>query len=137
MKILCKTIFDCRRTDVTGRLKLDQMPFVDHAGQTVRNQADWLRSRNQQRNYETLLQVFGLRTQPMNISLPEQQQQFWQFTFESENEQVFAQDGDPLGCLKQDVETVPMVADITSSSSASVLYPSGPNQNIWFELVNS
>jgi hypothetical protein len=118
-------------------MRLDNMPFVDQAGQQVSTQADWLRSRNQQRNYETLLQLFGLRTQPQNITNPVLVANKWEFTFESENQSVFAMDGDPLGWLKQDAETVPMVQDVNSMVSASALCTSGPNQNIWFELVNS
>lgn len=134
MKILCRTIFDCRRTGVTGRMRLDNLPFVDQAKQTVSNQSDWIRSRNQQRNYETLLQLFGLRTQPQNITDPVQTEANWEFTFESENENVFLLEGDALGCLKQDAENVPMVADIHGVGTASPLIP---GQNIWFELVNS
>lgn len=118
-------------------MRLDEMPFVDCAGQQVSNQTDWLRSRNQQRNYETLLQLFGLRTQPQNITDPVVVNDKWEFTFESENDNVFLSGTDPLGCLKQDAETVPMVADISIASSASLLIPQGPNQNIWFDLVNS
>lgn len=137
MKILCRTIFDCRKTGVTGKLKLDQIPFVDRAGQEIATQKDWMRSRNQQRNYETLLQLFGLRTQPLNISEPILVNGLWQFTFESENESVFLLDGDPLGCLKQDVNSVPMVSDVLSLTTISPLVSQGQDQNIWFELVNS
>jgi len=118
-------------------MRLDNMPFVDRAGQQVSTQADWLRSRNQQRNYETLLQLFGLRTQPQNVTDPVCVNARWEFMFESENQNVFFMDGDPLGWLKQDAETVPMVQDVTSIISANALCPFGPNQNIWFELVNS
>ena len=140
MKVLCRTLFDCTRTGVTGRFRSSELPFVDVAGQSVATLQDWTRSRNQQRNYETLLQIFGLRTQPQQISEPQSINKEWSFTFESENENVFSMDGadDNLASLKQDCEGIPMMLGLTEvSGTEPVLTCQGVNQNIWFELVNN
>lgn len=140
MKIQCRTLFDCSRTGITGTFRPSEIPYQDRAGQMINNHPDWNRSRNQQRNYETLLQIFGLRTQPQEITQPVCQDGTWQFTFESENEGVFGvyNDPDPLAGLLIDCEGVPMVQNLTEKSTLSpVLTTQGPQQNIWFETINT
>jgi hypothetical protein len=110
---------------------------VDRSGQTVKTQSEWVQSRNQQRNYETLLQIFGLKTQPLDISAPEKTNNVWQFDFSIESPAVFAvyDDRDPLAGLKQDCVGVPMIADV--SNIAQPLELLEPEQNIWFEILNT
>lgn len=136
MKIQCRTLFDCTYTGITGSFRPAQLPFTDQANQPVRDQEDWQRSRNQQRNYETLLQIFGLRTQPMNVSRPCCVDGAWEFTFESESEGVFALNGqDELAGLRADCEGVPMTVNLGEvTHTVSVLCTQGPQQNIWFSL---
>ena len=140
MKILCRTQFDCSRTGVTGTFRSSEVPYVDQVGQAVNNQQQWNRSRNQQRNYETLLQIFGLRTQPQEITQPVCKNSVWQFSFESESEGVFETHGNPdtLAGLKLDCDGVPMMLNLTEQSGlAPVLTTQGPQQNIWFETINT
>lgn len=136
MKIHCRTLFDCTFTGVTGNFRSGQLPFTDHANQTVSSQQDWNRSRNQQRNYETLLQIFGLRTQPMSISRPEIKDHMWCFSFETESDAVFALEGqDQLAALRSDCQGVPMTLNLgETKATVSILCTQGPDQNIWFEL---
>ena len=140
MKIQCRTLFDCSKTGVTGTFRSSEIPYQDRAGQMVNNHSDWNRSRNQQRNYETLLQIFGLRTQPQEITQPMYDKGVWQFTFESESEGVFETHGnpDPLAGLKLDCDGVPMMLNLTEQSGlVPVLTTSGDQQNIWFETINT
>lgn len=140
MKILCQTLFDCRFTGVTGNFRSSEMPFQDRADQIINNTQDWNRSRNQQRNYETLLQIFGLRTQPMNVTRPVKHGDRWEFSFETETEGVFGilGDTDPLRNLKMDCEGVPMVQTLEAIAlNTSVLVTSGAQQNIWFSVINT
>jgi hypothetical protein len=137
MKIRCKTVFDCSYTGVTGHYRPSQLPFVNRNGQSVTTQSEWIQSRNQQRNYETLLQIFGLKTQPLDISPPEKINNVWQFDFSIESLAVFAahNDKDSLAGLKQDCTGVPMIADV--SDIAQPLELLEPEQNIWFEILNT
>jgi hypothetical protein len=140
MKIQCRTLFDCSRTGVTGSFRPSEIPYQDRAGQAVNNHSDWHRSRNQQRNYETLLQIFGLRTQPQEISNPQCQDSVWEFSFISENEGVFGvhNNTDPLAGLLIDCEGVPMIVNLTESDSVeSMIITSGTQQNIWFKTINT
>ena len=140
MKILCRTLFDCSCTGVTGNFRPGELPFQDRAAQTVQSQLDWNRSRNQQRNYETLLQIFSLRTQPQNITVPVKIDNAWQFEFDSESEGVFDVYGnaDPLAGLKLDCDGVPMVVSLGEAlGTGPTICTQGPQQNIWFETINT
>jgi hypothetical protein len=138
MKIRCTTTFDCTRTGVTGHYRVSQLPFVDRSGKLISTQQEWACSRNQQRNYETLLQIFGLKTQPLDITDPvKNSQSQWEFEFCVETPAVFllADNSDPLASLKRDCEKVPMIADVGNiSQPLSVLTV---DQNIWFEVINT
>lgn len=140
MKIKCKTIFDCTRTGITGHFRSSQVPFVDRSGQLIENQQHWSRSRNQQRNYETLLQIFGLKTQPQDITAPVRHDNKWEFEFAVESSAVFkiANDPDVLAGLKNDCQGVPMVIDVSDASQKMImLSAAGLDQNIWFEVINT
>ena len=106
----------------------------------MHNHENWHRSRNQQRNYETLLQIFGLRTQPQEITQPKLINGMWQFSFVSESEGVFDMHNnpDPLAGLLVDCEGVPMVAGLGEQPGiATVLTTQGDQQNIWFTSINT
>ena len=140
MKIVCRTLFDCSLTGVTGHFRPSEIPFVDRAGQQVRDQPDWNHSRNQQRNWETLLQIISLRTQPVDLTIPAEKDGVWEFEFRSESEGVFEiyGDSDPLAGLRVDCEGVPMMLNLTEQPSlAPTITTNGKGQNIWFSAVNN
>ena len=64
------THFDCTPTGTKSYRKL-QNGYVDNSGRTISTLDDWNFSRNQQRNWETILQCVSLQTQPMNVSEPQ------------------------------------------------------------------
>jgi hypothetical protein len=139
MKIICKTLFDCTYTGVTGNFRPGQIPFRDRAGQAIEEIADWNKSRNQQRNWETILQLISLNTQPQDIVLPQCNNGTWQFEFRVESADVFAANNstDPLAGLKQNCTGVPMIVNLNETSTIEpVLSASGSQQNIWFETIN-
>jgi len=90
-------------------------------------------SRNQQRNWETLLQLIGLRCLPDDISLPHRDQDTWSFSFRVETPAVLG-DAD-FDSLYRDCEGVPMIKDPATGHSA-VLVTQGPERNIWFSAIN-
>ena len=140
MKILCRTLFDCSYTGVTGHFRPSEVPFVDRIGQRITDQQAWNHSRNQQRNWETLMQLIGLRTQPQDITVPECINGVWEFEFKSESEGVFEVYGnpDPLAGLKADCEGVPMMLNLTEQPRlAPTICTAGDSQNIWFSAVNN
>jgi len=135
MRFSCTTLFDITATGVTGYFKSSRVPFEDRAGNTIEDVADWNRSRNQQRNWETVNQIIGMRTQ-VESTEPEREGSSWSFEFETETPGVYGTDVDPVAVLYSDAEGVPMLTDLDNNRElASVVVVSGPGQNIWFSPI--
>ena len=138
MRYACQTLFDITATGVTGHFKTTRIPFMDQAGQPVTDQATWNRSRNQQRNWETITQILGLRTQLFDMTRPVQDTggTSWMFEFETETSGTFGPDSDPTQILRQDADGVPMLLDLDNRSDLlPMLRTHGPEQNIWFAVA--
>ena len=135
MRFSCTTLFDITATGVTGHFKSSRIPFQDRAGHTIQDIADWNRSRNQQRNWETVNQIIGMRTQ-VESTAPERKESSWSFEFETETPGVYGTDADPVAVLYSDADGVPMLTDLDNRQElASVVVTSGPEQNIWFSPI--
>lgn len=125
IKIQVRTRFDITATGVTGHYKNSQNISA----------AKWNKTRNQQRNLETLMQLAALRTQIMSTTLPSEHNKIWEFEFESESN-VWNDGTDPVGVLKADSDGVPMLLNLNNDPDIdTVLITQGPRQNIWFELM--
>jgi hypothetical protein len=138
MRFLVQTFFDITATGVTGHYKPSRVPFRDHAGNIVTNEADWNRARNQQRNWETITQILGLRTQLFRIQTPitDRLNQSWMFEFETESDNIYGDDADPTAVLRSDAAGVPMLVGLNNRPDMlSTLATGGPQQNIWFAPV--
>jgi hypothetical protein len=135
MNIRCRTLFDCTVTGTTGSFRPSQIPYQDGGGAEILNQAGWNRSRNQQRNWETLLQIMQLRSQIEVMEPAEKHADGWHFVFAVDNHMVYGAD---LSELYRDAEGVPMITGLGEPAmDDSVLRCAGPAQNIWFETINS
>jgi hypothetical protein len=135
MRYVCQTLFDITATGVTGHFRSTRVPFTDKSGQTIANEESWNRSRNQQRNWETLTQILSLRTQLFDITFPVRDTRgtSWMFEFETEFEGVFGDLADPVSVLRADAEGVPMLLDLDNRSDlVPTLRTQGDQQNIWF-----
>lgn len=129
MKYRCQTLFDITATGITGHYK-------STSGLDLK---DWNRARNQQRNWETLTQILGLRTQIFELSKPLKDitATRWMFEFETEQDGVFGPDDDPTQILREDASGVPMLRDLDNDTDIeSVLVVEGPRQNIWFAPIS-
>lgn len=126
MKIRCTTKFDITATGVTGHYKPSRVPFQDQHGRIIEDLQGWNHSRNQQRNWETITQLLGLRTQ-IDMDMPARQGSTWQFDFTVESEEIFVDGDDELALLKRDCEGVPM---ITGLGETQELHP-------WLDVLSS
>ena len=108
--------------------------------------------RNQQRNWETVIQCMGLRTQPHNIQAPvavdmeldrfefgdfySGVQRVWTWTWIVESSGVYDTDK-PLGGLLQDFEQVPVVTGLTETARfmLPICYPYGTIKNVYFKEI--
>ena len=136
MQISCRTTFDVTQTGTTGHFKPSQIPFGDRAGNNINDLSSWDRSRNQQRNLETISQILQLRTQIFDLTAPVEHNGYWAFEFSVEFDGIYQQGQDVFGILKQDCEGVPMLVGLGEKYTITpMLTASGSQQNIWFELI--
>lgn len=134
---MCRTLFDITRTEVKHAFNIGRLPFTDHAGQDITDHRSWMLSRNQQRNWETLIQLLSLRTQPQNTSDPVfwlGGQVWWTFEFGVEDAAVLALDDRPYGQLEQDCSMVPMLIGLREQVTITPMLI--PGINIVFELIH-
>ena len=109
-------------------------------------------ARNQQRNWETLLQCIGLRTQPLNILNPvlvpqtdlaslefgdfySGEHNVWIWEWSTEREGVYDLPNRPMGGLLQDLEQVPIITGLTETAKfmLPIFYPHGTIKNIYIK----
>lgn len=138
-RIKCYTLFDITKTGITSRTK------------TSDDVSDWVTKRNTQCNFDTILQIISLRSQPEVVKNPEKisvsdksifgflynsekLEHCWVFEFEVQHSSVFDNDIDKLGALYLDCDSVPMIVIGTEGISA-FLDATPEFKNIHFEVV--
>ena len=113
----------------------------------------WIKRRNTQCNFDTILQVISLRSQPEVIKQPIQVEltdetehfgflyekepaYYWKFEFEVQHSSVFENGISPLGALYKDCEGVPMITVDTQHSMCPKFLDISPElKNIHFEVL--
>ena len=145
-RITCYTLFDITQTGVLNRSK----PSVDQ------DMTDWTYKRNTQANFDTILQVISLRSQPESLSIPKKRlikfddfenfgflfQQIenetypmWEFSFDIQHHSVFNDGISELGALYNDCNGVPMILCGTEwEKLPSFLDTSEELKNIYFTV---
>lgn len=144
MKIRCTTLFDITQTNVSNRRRhLEASTNALHS-----------KERSQQSNFETVLQIISLRSQPENISDPEKttinlnsdirwgkkyksktKVAGWTFTFTVSHSNVFKLDENRLGSLLLDCNDVPMITKLDEFRELhNTLSTSADWCNIFFEI---
>ena len=138
--IQCRTLFDITVTGVRNHTANARLPFQDQAGQPVTTERDWIRSRNQQRNWETVNQILSLRTLPENATVPvikaTDRGREWQFEFDIPDLAAVSEGDRALSLLLQDCESVPMITGLGETATlAPALCTQEPAANVWFAVV--
>lgn len=141
-RIKCCTLFDITQTGVLNRAR----------SQSAVND-DWLHRRNTQCNFDTVLQVISLRSQPEIIKVPHRiaaetdmfgrmynlcdvECPAWCFEFEVQHSSVFENGIQPLGLLYNDCHEVPMLHVSSHLSTLSPLLDTSLEfKNIHFEVL--
>lgn len=142
-RIKCYTLFDITQTGVLNRSK----PTGDDV-------EAWIKRRNTQCNFDTILQVISLRSQPEVIKIPQgvemteavydlfgflyskENVNCWIFEFEVQHSSVFENGITSLGALYKDCEGVPMIiCDNQHSLCPKFLDTSPELKNIYFEVL--
>lgn len=135
--IVCYTLVDITCTNFVRRPKTQREAF----------------QRNQQRNYETFLQLISLRSQPLivkppikisNINIDDYQfgeyympsvfkYDVWTFQFDSEHIDSYGNDNTPVGSLNDDFDSVPVIGDLTETAKINnMINTKGSKLNTYF-----
>lgn len=142
--ITCYTLFDIIPTKLVNRYRPEE-------GQ---DRKEWLRNRNAQCNFDTILQVISIRSQPEVIEEPtkikirfdnstnfgflfdrEEDMEYpcWKFTFSIQHPTVFDDGIDELGYLYNDCDHVPMLLCGTELNKLPTFLDCSPElRNIYF-----
>jgi len=152
--IVCYSLIDITKTGIVSNFKPSAPDFIDDANQVIDDEISWSRSRNQQRNFETIIQTIGLKSQITHLQVPidnlvdlqelgcfgksfKGKRKVWTFTFAVEHIDVYKKDGESLLLLPADVNLIPCILDLTET--AKIKYPIfqsfGNNKNIHFEEI--
>lgn len=138
MRIKCLTLFDITNTNVNRK--------------KIENTEDYNKKRFQQINFETILQVISIRSQPENISKPikhsslfcyyfgehysDQSITYWSFEFDVFHAGVFDDGNSKLGNLFLDCSDVPMLIGLEEIDNVdNKINISNEQKNIHFELL--
>lgn len=113
-----------------------------------RNEEGKERSRNQQQNFDTVLNTIGMRANVIYEDLPsviigvpdrygmkgKQLSNIWLFDWSVESRYRFLYEEDDVGLLKKDFSLVPYISDLTETSRFNLpLFM--PSVNIHFEML--
>jgi hypothetical protein len=144
-RIACYTLFDITQTGVMNRSKPNEGDIQD-----------WIHRRNTQCNFDTILQVISMRSQPEIVKLAiktemteqeynmfgflyqsgDQPNYCWKFEFEVQHSSVFENGIISLGALYKDCEGVPMlVCKDQVADTPAFLNITEELRNIYFEVV--
>lgn len=147
-RIRCYTLFDITKTGIINR--------KPPANGTNEQLSIWEKTRNTQCNFDTILQVVSLRSQPENITEPRQEvvlfndcdlfgfmydneegQIMWAFDFDIIHRSVFDDGLNTLGYLYSDCDSVPMIKVGTEWDKLPSFLDTSPElRNIYFEVIN-
>jgi len=112
------------------------------------NTADVRQARNQQQNFDTVIQTIGMRANitydsPPRVALDipstyglegDELASIWIFEWRCEREFLFLDDGDHVGYLKQLFKLVPYIPNLTETNP-SELPVFMPGKNITFKML--
>jgi hypothetical protein len=144
IRVCCYTLFDITQTGVMNRSKPNEDDIEN-----------WVHRRNTQCNFDTILQVISLRSQPEVMREPtmvvmtendfekfgflyepreDSPSHCWRFEFEIHHSSVFENGIVPFGALYKDCDGVPMLVCKTQTESTNAFLDSSDElKNIHFE----
>lgn len=125
------TDFDITNTGVVRNFRPEMLPAKVN-GKIIFTEQEWVKSRRQQTNWETVIQVISLRAQPLNIRTVVTEEG-WLLEFDVDTVSVYEKGDDPLGLLKEDFNNVPLLVGLTEHNKADSYEFIVIDQNMRFE----
>jgi len=124
-KLKVQTLFDITNTHIVRNYK----PALIKSHPTIHTKQDWIKARQQETNWETMIQVISLRSNPIDIKPPKPQVMdlsdfgyymfkglVWEFTFVIESNDVFHDGTNNVGLLLDDLNNVPMISGLNENT---------------------
>lgn len=122
------------------RFKITTLVDITETG-VIRNTREQEFTRNQQRNWECMIQVIGLRAQPLLLTSPLESkktfghygiQRVWEFEFSVEHTGVFGDSRSSTVYLESDFDGVPFIVGLreTVDFPLAAFVSAGSHQNI-------
>ena len=141
-----KTLVDISATGMISEFRADvPLPFVDDLKNIINNQETWNISRNEQRNWETLVQCISIRAQPIMLQEPTSEtisigslgfdykgkHKVWTMGFGFENADIFKDSGDPVKLLTDQLNIIPILTNLqeTVKLTTSAIATTGAKVN--------
>lgn len=147
------SLVDITTTGTIGRFRIQ----TNMLGSVLDTEPLWKKSRNQQRNWETAIQIIGLRAQPLYLensvvllnhdlskldfgsSYKNTNQTVWCFMFGVEHSHVYDIDNQELKSLIDDFNGVPVTLslDETAEFKNPTFITKGDFTNTYFKTINN
>jgi len=148
-----KTLVDISPTGIISEYRENvQLPFVDDLKNIINNQETWSISRNEQRNWETVVQCVSLRAQPVMLSEPvvenvsvtsldfgyKGKQDVWTFDFGFETPDIYLDDNDPVKLLNEQLNIIPILTGLkeTAELTTNTIVTTGLKVNTLCYLID-
>jgi hypothetical protein len=147
------SLVDISTTGTIGQFK--NVKRTNLLNETLDTEPTWKKSRNQQRNWETVIQIIGLRAQPIylensvillneSLALYDFGADFgptgtvWTLVFGVEAANAYDSNNIPLQSLVDDFNDVPIISGLneTFSFQKSVFTTRNHMKNVYFEAIN-
>lgn len=123
-KIEIQTLFDITKTNIVRNYS----PALVKSHPTINTKEEWVKARQQETNWETIIQVISLRSNPVDIKYPNVEKidlknfgyhmffgLAWKFSFVIETDSVFHDGTNPIGLLLDDMNNVPMISGLNDN----------------------
>jgi len=127
-----KTLIDISPTGMISEFRNDvPLPFVDDLSNIINNKETWNVSRNEQRNWETVIQCISIRAQPIMLEAPiietvnlaslgfgyTGKKKVWTFEFGFETTDVYLNYDDPVNLLIQQLDIIPIITGLNETTN--------------------
>jgi hypothetical protein len=141
-------------TDMSEQItRIAVYSLIDITATGAKSKSNNQLERNQQRNWETVYQIIGLRTQvavevfptdPKLVNLESHNfgsyysgyHKCWKFIFTVEPTDLYGDHNDPDRILRQDFDNIPIITGLTESAALidPIIYTDGILKNIYFRI---
>lgn len=143
------SLIDITSTGIIAPYNSNTVPFTDDSGQVIDTKNSWNKSRNQQRNWETLIQLISMITQPIILQKPillkdenlsnhkfknKEKHNMWHFIIGAEQEGIF-DSSVSIGKLTSICHKIPININLNETIASENYFDTFNDINLYFEKI--